>query len=170
MDVQSAVPVAMAWAWGGRAGPCGAHGGSVPLQSRGGSFSVVPSLTVHPATAACCWKHASARSFQHTSDSCMSSELAEHCTDGCTHRLRGHGRGNGDGSGLQTCGERGEGRYCSHAPAPAVCSISTLSARSTRLPAARVTIPSATTSEAVKGAISTVLSKLTAHATRLYLH
>ena len=45
----------MVWAWGCRAGPCGAHTGFVPLQSRGGSFSVVPSLTAQPATAACGW-------------------------------------------------------------------------------------------------------------------
>ena len=48
---------------------------------------------------------------------CMSCVLAEHCADGCLHRLRCHGRENGDRGGWQTCGERGEGRYCSHAEA-----------------------------------------------------
>ena len=47
----------------------------------------------------------------------------------------------------------------------AMAAVSTLSALSTRLPAAPVTILSAMTPQTVKAAISTVLSKHTAHET-----
>ena len=58
----------------------------------------------------------------------VSCELAEHSADGSLHRLRGRGRGNGDAGSWQTCGERREGRYCSHASARATEPITELAA------------------------------------------